>query len=52
MLGDIQLESSSAKKDLVVLVDPKMSMSQRSALTVKKAAGILDNIQLKMACLS
>lgn len=53
LLGDIQLEGSSAEKDLVVLVGPKMKMTQRSALAVKKATGILDNIQLrKMACLA
>lgn len=30
LLGDIQLEGSSAEKDLVVLVGPKMKMTQRS----------------------
>lgn len=53
LLGYIQLEGSSAEKDLVVLVGPKMNMSQRTALAVKKAAGTLDNIDLrKMACLA
>lgn len=41
MLGDAQLESSSAEKDLGGLVDTKFNMSWQHAYVAKKAKGIL-----------
>ena len=44
-LGAMQLENSFAEKDLVVLVDFKLDMIQKSDLTAKKANSILDCIK-------
>ena len=48
-LGAEPLESGSAEKDLGVLVDKQLTMSQQRALVAKKANGILGSIQRSVA---
>ncbi|PKU43459.1 hypothetical protein llap_6235 [Limosa lapponica baueri] len=49
MLGSDQLESSSAEKDFRILVDNKLTMSQKCTLTAKKVSSILGCVSWSVA---
>lgn len=49
LLGATLLESSSAEKDLVVLLDTRLNTSQQCALAVKDANGIFSCIRQSIA---
>ncbi|KAK4819183.1 hypothetical protein QYF61_025998 [Mycteria americana] len=49
VLGATQLESSLAGKDLGVLVDTKLTMSQQRALAAKRASGVLGCVRQSIA---
>ena len=48
-LGADLLESSSAERDLDVLVDDRLTMSQQCALVARKTSGILGCIKKSVA---
>ncbi|PKU37821.1 hypothetical protein llap_11875 [Limosa lapponica baueri] len=52
MLGADLLESSSAERDLGLLVDNKLTMRQQYALVAKKASGLWECIKKSMASMS